>query len=428
MELEITGTRSWFTHRWFNSLLVGRLFCSLVLCIFLFPATSYAAHVALVIGNSKYPDQKLKNPANDAKAVAAAFTRMGYDDVQMVLDAKRADVDAALDRFSAKAESAEVAVIYYAGHGVQIDGVNYAVPLDVSLKGLRDKDKLTSQEHLSEQVARASRFGLVILDACRDNPFAQRVAHRQNRSVATRGLARVENTPLNTLVAYATAADDVAADGDGLNSPYTTALLEYMEDPSLEVVRLFGKVKDTVYEGTNREQLPYYYSSLGGSHYFLHPKGYDRQAEFDQWDNAMVADTLAGYQNFLNAFPDGRYAPRAERFVDELMDLQNTPITIDDLQLVSSRFERLKNQFQQREWQRLSANRDVSKSTQEKFERIQKNKSSLTFAVKNFHARKKTQTIYADIVVENLSDGAEFEVFPLTVSRDRNGAWSAPTW
>ena len=405
-----------------------RLCYSILLCISLFPVITYADFVALVIGNNNYSTAPLLNPANDAKVVSKMFERMGYDDVELVVNANTADLDSALKRFSVKASSADVAVIYYAGHGVQVDGRNYAVPLDVALDYKRDINKLISQQDLTDEVARASRFGLVILDACRDNPFASRIASTRNRSSSSRGLARERDTAFNTVVAYATAADDTAADGDGVNSPYTSALIEFMDDPTVELYQLLGKVKDSVFNKTNGEQQPSFYTALGGEQYFLHPQGYQLVSERDQWLMTTNEDTIAGYLSFLDAFPNGIYAKRAERELKKFARLQSAAITVDDLHLVSTEFESLRKQFQKQKWKNLLVDDAISEDARGKIARLKKNKSKLNFTVENVRARKKTQTIYADIVAQDLAEGVEFEIFPLSVSRNLEGTWSTPSW
>lgn len=406
----------------------GRFCFLLWLCLSFFPALSHAEFVALVIGNNNYSTAPLQNPANDAKVVAKIFERMGYDHVELLINADTADLDVALQQFSVKAAVADVAVIYYAGHGVQIDGRNYAVPLDVALDYKRDVNKLVSQQDLTDEVARAQRFGLVILDACRDNPFAKRIASSRNRSSASRGLARERDTAFNTVVAYATAADDTAADGDGDNSPYTAALIEHMDDPTVELYQLLGKVKDSVFNETDGEQQPSFYTALGGERYFLHPKGYELISERDEWLNTTDIDTVAGYMSFLDSFPEGKYAGRAERELEQFSRLQTASITIDDLHLVSSQFENLRKSFQQKKWSTLLVSSAISDSARTKIARLQENRSDLNFIIENVRAREKTQTIYADIVAQRRSDGVEYETFPLSVNRNIKGAWSLPSW
>lgn len=410
-----------YIKRWLKRIPLAAFVC-------VFPAVSAADFVALVIGNNDYSTAPLENPANDAKAVAKMFDGMGYDDVELLIDAKTADLDKALRDFSFKATSADVAVIYYAGHGVQVDGKNYAVPLDVALDYKRDVNKLVSQQDLTDEVARARRFGLVILDACRDNPFAQRIATSRNRSSSSRGLAREKDTAFNTVVAYATAADDTAADGDGVHSPYTAALIEFMDDPSIELYQLLGKVKDSVYRNTQGEQQPSFYTALGGEQYFLHPKGYELVSEREQWLATTEVDTMAGYMSFLDAFPEGNYANRAQRELQKFARLQSAAITLDDLHLASSRFENLRDTFQQQAWAQLLLNESLSETARDKIEGLKKNKTKFKFTIENIRARKKTQTIYAEIVAQDPVEGIEHETFPLSISRNVEGAWSSTAW
>jgi len=369
----------------------------LVLLAFLLavPLVGHTRFVALVIGNKTYPDAPLTNPANDASAVAKAFASIGYDDVSLVLDANTNAFNAALDQFSETVADADVAIIYYAGHGVQIDGKNYLVPVDVSLTSSRDVRDLTTQKELTEEVARASQFGLVILDACRDNPFSERVAKERPRSVSTRGLAREESSiGSNTLVAYATASDDVAADGIGLNSPYTTALLNHLTNPDFDVYQLFGTVRDTVVRSTGGQQVPYHYGSTGGQRYFLHPVGHASQS-VSQNEN-------------------------------ELTSAATTPISLGDLLVASSRIQTFKKDMVERDWARLLDSRSLSVAARQNIGRWQSSSGDLNVLIENLRARESTQTVYADVVVS----GVDLQPDRITVQviRKRNGNWSPINW
>ena len=234
-----------------------------------------AGRVALVIGNGDYKNApKLDNPVKDARAVAAALERLGFKPVLIRFDLNRLEMEDILGQFGDQARAAEVALVFYAGHGVQVDGRNYLLPVDASLEQERDLRRLILLDDVLKEASQASRLGLVILDSCRDNPLAQTLARSlgPTRSVAVgRGLARIERTPSDTLVAFATRDNAVAADGFGEHSPFTTALLKHLETPGLEVRLLFGQVRDTVLAMTNRSQEPYIYGSLGGMPIYLKP-------------------------------------------------------------------------------------------------------------------------------------------------------------
>jgi formylglycine-generating enzyme required for sulfatase activity len=257
----------------FGSLLKRILILLLLSLLAASPALA-AGRVALVIGNGDYKNApELNNPVRDARAVAAALRRLGFT-VLDKFDVKRLDMEDILGQFGDQARAAEVALVFYAGHGIQMDGRNYLLPVDASLEQERDLRRLIPLDDVLKEASHASRLGLVILDSCRDNPFTQTLARSlgPTRSVAVgRGLARIERTPAETLVAFATRDNTVAADGVGEHSPFTAALLKHLETPGLDVRLLFGKVRDTVLAMTNRSQEPYIYGSLGGTEIYLSP-------------------------------------------------------------------------------------------------------------------------------------------------------------
>ena len=231
------------------------------------PTTSIPAppqRVALVIGNSKYMHASvLANPSNDARAMAATLRRVGFAEVMERYDVSREAMGQALKDFGDLAEGAEWAVVFFAGHGIEMNGVNYLIPTDAALK--RDthvSDETVSLTQVQAKVDAATKLGLVILDSCRNNPFLDRMA----RSVAStrsigRGLANVEPEG-NVLVAYSAKHGTTALDGSGEHSPFTEALLTNIEEPGLEINFLFRKVRDQVRLKTERRQEPFLYGSL----------------------------------------------------------------------------------------------------------------------------------------------------------------------
>ena len=190
----------------------------------------------------------------------------------MVTDVDQRGLQIAMRDFGLKAESADVALVYYAGHGIQFDGENYLVPVDAQL--MRERDLLYEALPLTavlSEVAAAKKLGLVFLDACRDNPLAERLARNlgtQARRVAP-GLARVDDVPTNTLVAFATGSNAVAFDGTTQHSPYTTALLTYLAEPDVELRLMLGKVRDAVLTVTDNRQEPRYDASLSGEPFYF---------------------------------------------------------------------------------------------------------------------------------------------------------------
>ena len=225
--------------------------------------------VALVVGNSTYAHiGRLPNPDNDARDISAALRRLGFE-VTTELETDRVELTEALRAFTRRSAGADVSLVFYAGHGIEMDGVNYLVPVDARLE--RDVDvrfETVTVDDLLVSTTGAS-LRLVILDACRNNPLARSM----QRTAATRTVSGGSFADLNedllgdeTLVAYAAAAGTTAADGRGRNSPYTSALLAHLETP-LEIGLLFRRVRAQVLAATNGAQRPHEYHSLVGEHY-----------------------------------------------------------------------------------------------------------------------------------------------------------------
>ena len=235
-----------------------------------------------------------------------------------------------LSDFGDTAAGSEIAVIYYAGHGLQYEGENHLLPVDVGMKRRSDLRRTVLESWLVEEVSQARRLGLVILDACRDNPLAENLKRSlgTTRSASvTRGLARVKETPGNTMVAYATASGDVAEDGRGRNSPFAKALLTHLETPGLEVSLLLRRVRDSVLEATAGAQRPYTYGSLGGSAiYFKAAETAEpTEAPASQPSDAKAAFELAAhigtveaYQAIVDSYPGSVYARLAEAAIAKL--------------------------------------------------------------------------------------------------------------
>jgi formylglycine-generating enzyme required for sulfatase activity/uncharacterized caspase-like protein len=233
--------------------------------------------IALVIGIGAYKAAPtLPNPPKDAHAMALTLAKVGFD-VDERLDVDFRDFQRSLREFGIKAQNADVAVFYFAGHGMQVDRENYLVPADAKLE--REHDLLYEAMRLDLVLGEASQartLGIVILDACRNNPFiahlSQQIA-RSTRAVDVGvGLARIDDPPKGTLVAMATRADAVAEDGDGEHSPYTQALLANLQTPGIELGLFFRKVRDAVLSATRGRQEPYTFGSLGAEPFFFFPE------------------------------------------------------------------------------------------------------------------------------------------------------------
>ena len=248
------------------------LSCIVVFCLILFGllGPAEARRVALVIGNSAYEHAvPLENPKNDADALAAVLERLDFEVVKGI-DLKRSEFEKTVRNFSRTVRGAEVALLFYAGHGLQVNGLNYLAPIDARLTDEADLDFETVQlATILKQMEREAKTNLIFLDACRDNPLAKNLARSMGtRSVSVgRGLARV-NSGIGTLIAFATEPGNVALDGEGANSPFTTALLSHIETPGLDIAQLMRRVRRDVMTLTAERQVPWNNSSLTGDFYF----------------------------------------------------------------------------------------------------------------------------------------------------------------
>ena len=282
-----------------------------------------ADRVALVIGNGEYAHvAPLVNPVNDAADVGAALRGMGFA-VTLVTNANVGSLVDALEVFRRRSATAEVALVFYAGHGIEVDGRNYLIPVDAELARARDvRREAVSLDEVVGDTAGA-RLRLVILDACRENPFAQRMAPSGgiDRTVPG-GLAAVTVPQTATdemLVALATAPGAVAADGAGRNSPFTAALLEHLEEPGVDIELLFRRVTQTVIESTNGRQRPWVDASLLREHYLVEPVrdmvavSGDPVTERVFWESIRDSDDPADYADYLRLWPDGTFASLARR-------------------------------------------------------------------------------------------------------------------
>jgi len=226
--------------------------------------------VALVIGNGTYTKvARLDNPKNDAAAMEAMFKAAAFTSVVRLNDLGVTAMKRALRDFSDTAQDADIAVVFYAGHGIEVAGVNYLIPIDAVLERDIDvQDEAVSLERINQVLEPVKRLRLIILDACRDNPFARSM----RRTIATRsvrsgyGELDERSLPPNTLVAYAQRAGFTAEDGVGSsNSPYTTALVKHLPTPGLDVELALRRVRDEVLRATRNRQEPFKYGSLGGA-------------------------------------------------------------------------------------------------------------------------------------------------------------------
>jgi len=293
--------------------------------------------IALVIGNGAYASvANLPNPPRDATAIGELFKAAGFDDVVVRTDLGNAAMRAELREFARGAVGADIAVVFYAGHGLEVGGHNYLIPVDAKLEYDTDvEDEAVDLDRVLQQLEPAKRLKLVILDACRENPFAPRMRSIASAREVGRGLAPLSRQGADTLVAYAAAVGATAADGSGVHSPFTSALLNHLTKP-VDIRLALGGARDEVLRATNGKQVPFINGSLGGEMLSLAapepppppviatpvpapapaPALDVRQVAFE---TAMRVDTIPALDGFLALFPQSSQADIVRRERDRLV-------------------------------------------------------------------------------------------------------------
>jgi uncharacterized caspase-like protein len=276
------------------------------------------SRIALVIGNSAYKNvANLPNPVSDASLIGGMLKNAGFDFVSVRLDLSIGEMRKALREFGAKARDADLAVIYYAGHGIELDGNNYLIPVDASLESDTDVlDEALPLDRVMFAVEPVRHLRLIILDACRDNPFAKTMKRTVASRAIGRGLAKVEPSNLNTMIAFAAKAGSTASDGNAKNSPFAIALAEHLPKPGLDLRKAFGFVRDDVLKSTGNRQEPYVYGSLGGDDVPLvpakpvaaAPQPTAQDAVRRDYELALQAGDREAWEAFLQTYSDGFYA------------------------------------------------------------------------------------------------------------------------
>jgi len=323
-----------------------RFFLAAALLLLCQPAWA-AKRVALVIGNSAYQNVALlPNPTNDGAVIASTLKNAGFDVVDSRHDLPANEMRRALRDFADRARDADIAVIYYAGHGMEVDGTNYLIPVDAKLERDTDVyDEALSLDRVLVSIEPAKQLRLVILDACRDNPFAKSMKRTLASRAIGRGLAQVEPASPNTLIAYSAKAGSTAMDGDSKNSPFTIALSKHLTTPGLDVRRAFGFVRDDVLKTTNNRQEPFVYGSLGGDDLPLVPvpvaapaaPAPNPQAEARRdYELALQVGNKDALNAFVAQYPDGFYA--------NLAKIQLAKIAAEEVRVAATEKARLAEQ------------------------------------------------------------------------------------
>jgi tetratricopeptide (TPR) repeat protein len=238
------------------------------------PAEATARRVALIVGNGAYKNvHELQNPPRDAKLIAGALRDLGFQTVTLANDLSRDKFFEALKAFSREAEKADWAVVYYAGHGLEIGGVNYLVPVDAKLAADKDAEsEAVALEQVIAAVGGARKLRLVMLDACRDNPFAPVMQRTMSLKLVDKGLSNIE-PEAGFMVVYAAKHGETALDGEGVDSPFAVAVAHDIKEPHIEVRKLFDIVRDDVWTASKHQQQPFTYGSPPGREDFYFVAG-----------------------------------------------------------------------------------------------------------------------------------------------------------
>ncbi len=322
--------------------------------------------VALVIGNSSYVHaSELKNPSNDANAIAEKLSALDFHVIKGV-DLDQNGMRSKVQEFARSINDAQVALLFYAGHGLQVDGQNYLLPINAELNNEIDLQfQGVAVDFLLRVMENRNRTSIVLLDACRNNPLAARLARSMNSGRAAtvnQGLARIE-TGVGTYIGFSTSPDSVALDGDGDNSPFTNALLKHIDTENEDIESVMRNVREDVIKKTNGSQVPWGNSSLVGRGFVFkkgedketqkvasaspaqtqssdnsnltailqnlanqsatRSSGEDRQIELTYWESIQNSNDPLFFKAYLEQFPNGSFSSLARLKISLLEAKQN---------------------------------------------------------------------------------------------------------
>lgn len=289
------------------------------------------ARTALIIGNSDYATSPLDNPVNDAQDIANILQKQHFH-ITLLLNATQKEMETEIYKFGKRlSKKSGVGLFYFAGHGMQINGANYLIPVDAAVESASDVkyEAIDAGRVLGKMEDADNELNIVILDACRNNPFS-----RSFRSAA-QGLAQMD-APTGSIIAYATAPGSVAADGNGRNGVYTQNLIVRMQEPGMSIEQVFKSVRKDVVGQTSSKQVPWESSSLTGNFFFVdgdveivqkpkeNPASLNRKADQAMW--LLVAETHepTDVERYLAEFPNGTYSTVAKLKLDQLNRPQPT--------------------------------------------------------------------------------------------------------
>lgn len=281
------------------------------------------ARVALVIGNGAYQHvPELNNPKNDATDMAETLEGLGFD-VLLGINTDSERLRNLVQEFGGKLVEADIALFFYAGHGFQVDGRNFFVPIDAEIRAESDVEfEAMDLDLVLRQMDRRAKVKIVLLDACRNNPFETALTRSMGRSRSAgslgRGLAPVQPAG-GAMIGFATDPGAVAYDGVGRNSPFTGALLRHLETPGLEINLLMTRVRADVFAETQEKQRPWTTSSLIGELYLSAPKADRTTEDIAAWKAADITGEKTGFESYLKSFPMGLFRDLATQRLAELM-------------------------------------------------------------------------------------------------------------
>jgi uncharacterized caspase-like protein len=316
--------------------------------------------VALVIGNSAYQyTPKLLNPRNDAADIAAALRKLDFDVIEG-LDLDKPTMDRKIREFAEKLPKAKAGILFYAGHGLQVDGQNYLVPIDAKLSSPAALDfEAVPLDLIQRTMERAGSTNILFLDACRDNPLARNLVRGPaTRSVQVgQGLAAIESGE-GTLISFSTKPGSVAVDGQGRNSPFSAALLKHISDPGEDLASILIEVRKDVIRATRNRQVPWEHSALVAKFYFGSPPptgpSPEQLKEIALWESIKDSTNPASFRSYLEQYPQGTFATLARLLIDGLEKQERADRAARELELKRVEQERKAAEIARLEEQRRS--------------------------------------------------------------------------
>ena len=381
--------------------------------------------IALVIGNSAYQHTPvLKNPRNDAADIAAALRQLKFD-VHEGLDLDKRAMEMKIRTFALALKKADVALFFYAGHGLQVNGQNYLVPIDARLEDATGLDfEMIRLDLVHRTMERETKANLIFLDACRDNPLARNLA----RAMGTRsaeighGLAAVESG-VGTLISFSTQPGNVALDGEGRNSPFASALAKRINQEGEDLSSILIGVRNDVMEATRNRQIPWEHSALRTKIFFTAPatnqSRANNQAEIElaYWTAAKAAWSTGAFNAYLERYPHGAYAGSAKLLIDKLREEEELRATLTKREAELRKAEEAKRlaEAKQAEEQKraeetkrseeLAKAREEARRAQEAVRAAEAERLAALKAAEE--ARKQAEAANSTVKVANVPQGAQ---------------------